>query len=131
MSSTTRRDFLKQSALASAGTILVGFQLPVFAKKQALVTDAFIRLELDGAVTLMMNHAEFGNGAYTSLSMMVAEELDLDWQTIKLEAAPTEQRYYSPLFGEYLTAGSVSTASSFMPMREAGARTRQLLFLKS
>ena len=127
MSSTTRRDFLKQSALASAGTILVGFQLPVFAKKQALVTDAFIRLELDGAVTLMMNHAEFGNGAYTSLSMMVAEELDLDWQTIKLEAAPTEQRYYSPLFGEYLTAGSVSTASSFMPMREAGARTRQLL----
>ena len=76
MSSTTRRDFLKQSALASAGTILVGFQLPVFAKKQALITDAFIRLELDGAVTLMMNHAEFGNGAYTSLSMMVAEELD-------------------------------------------------------
>ncbi len=127
-----RRVFLKQSAI-SAGFLLVGVQLPATSvpgprgQVERLVTDAFIRLAPDNAVTILMNHAEFGNGAYTSLSMMVAEELDLDWERINLEAAPTEPEYYSPLFGEYLTAGSVSTASSFMPMRLAGARTRSLL----
>ena len=127
-----RRRFLKQSAL-SAGFLLVGVQLPVKSSASMggedgqLVTDAFVRLALDNSVTILMNHSEFGNGAYTSLSMMVAEELDLDWELINLEAAPTEAQYYSPLFGEYLTAGSVSTASSFMPMRLAGARTRALL----
>ena len=127
-----RRAFLKQSAI-SAGFLLIGVQVPgVSASRRVghgdqLVTDAFVRLAPDNSVTLLMNHAEFGNGAYTSLSMMVAEELDLDWELISLEAAPTEPEYYSPLFGEYLTAGSVSTASSFMPMRLAGARTRSLL----
>ena len=127
-----RRRFIKQSALG-AGFLLVGVQLParsstrVTGKDAQLVTDAFIRLAPNNSVTILMNHSEFGNGAYTSLSMMVAEELDLDWDLINLEAAPTETQYYSPLFGEYLTAGSVSTASSFMPMRLAGARTRALL----
>ncbi|SVA93541.1 uncharacterized protein METZ01_LOCUS146395, partial [marine metagenome] len=50
------------------------------------VTDAFIRLAPNNSVTILMNHSEFGNGAYTSLSMMVAEELDLDWDLINLEA---------------------------------------------
>ena len=127
-----RRQFLQKSAI-SAGVLLVGVQIPSRANTAAamndapLVTDAFIRLSPDNAATILMNHSEFGNGAYTSLSMMVAEELDLDWNTIRLEAAPTEAQYYSPLFGEYLTAGSVSTASSFMPMRIAGAKTRALL----
>ena len=127
-----RRRFIKQSALG-AGFLLVGVQLParsstrVAGNDAQLVTDAFIRLAPNNSVTILMNHSEFGNGAYTSLSMMVAEELDLDWDLINLEAAPTETQYYSPLFGEYLTAGSVSTASSFMPMRLAGARTRALL----
>ena len=127
-----RRDFLKQSALG-AGFLLVGAQLPVKSSVRVgdtdgqLIADAFIKLAPDNSATILMNHSEFGNGAYTSLSMMVAEELDLSWELINLEAAPTETQYYSPLFREYLTAGSVSTASSFMPMRVAGARTRALL----
>ena len=97
-----RRVFLKQSAI-SAGFLLVGVQLPATSvpgprgQVERLVTDAFIRLAPDNVITILMNHAEFGNGAYTSLSMMVAEELDLDWELINLEAAPTEPEYYSPL----------------------------------
>ena len=93
-----RRAFLKQSAI-SAGFLLIGVQVPgVSASRRVghveqLVTDAFVRLAPDNSVTLLMNHAEFGNGAYTSLSMMVAEELDLDWELISLEAAPTEPEY--------------------------------------
>ena len=86
------------------------------ATASGLMADAFIRIDVNNTITLMMNHAEFGNGVYTSLAMMVAEELDFDWQTLKWEAAPTEARYFSPIFGEYLTAGSVSTAGALKPM---------------
>ena len=136
MNSFTRRSFLQSSSI-SAGALLVGFQLPLISKaassassnaeNSALVTDAFIRINPDNSTTILMNHAEFGNGAYTSLAMMVAEELELDWESIRLESAPTEPQYYSPLFGEYLTAGSVSTASAYLPMRTAGAKTKALL----
>lgn len=128
-----RRSFLKSTGLLTAGSLLVGFEIPLMgqprlpATASGLMADAFIRIDVNNTITLMMNHAEFGNGVYTSLAMMVAEELDFDWQTLKWEAAPTEARYFSPIFGEYLTAGSVSTAGALKPMREAGAKTRQLL----
>ena len=120
--------------MLATGSLLVGFELPyslASAPKSSgaasLMTDAFIRIDRDNTITVLMNHAEFGNGVYTSLAMMVAEELDIDWQRLQWEAAPTEPRYYSPIFGEYLTAGSVSTAGAFMPMRTAGAKTKALL----
>jgi len=132
----SRRRFLKRSTLLASGSLLVGFQIPVQAANKpaayqdsltSLMADAFIRIDSDNTVTLLMNHAEFGNGVYTSMAMMVAEELDIDWQLLRWEAAPTEPRYYSPIFGEYLTAGSVSTAGAFIPMRTAGAKTQALL----
>ena len=137
MNTLTRRHFIRSSSMG-AGALLVGFQLPALGNSpkslerlegaaKPLMTDAFIRINPDNTTTVLMNHAEFGNGAYTSLAMMIAEELPLDWDTIRIEAAPTEKQYYSPLFGEYLTAGSVSTASSLIPMRTAGAKTRALL----
>ena len=61
------------------------------------------------------------------MSMMLAEELDVDYRSIALEAAPTTPEYYSPLFREYLTAGSVTTGSTFIPMRTAGAKARAML----
>ncbi|MGB1756828.1 MAG: molybdopterin cofactor-binding domain-containing protein [Pseudomonadales bacterium] len=129
----SRRSFLKSTSLLTAGSLIVGFEIPLKAatrvstEQSGLMADAFIRIDPDNTITLMMNHAEFGNGVYTSLAMMVAEELDFEWQTLKWEAAPTEARYFSPIFGEYLTAGSVSTAGALLPMRQAGAKTRLLL----
>ncbi|MDB2509727.1 molybdopterin-dependent oxidoreductase [Pseudomonadales bacterium] len=130
----SRRTFLRSSSMLATGSLLVGFELPYSlasapkaSSAASLMTDAFIRIDRDNTITVLMNHAEFGNGVYTSLAMMVAEELDIDWQRLRWEAAPTEPRYYSPIFGEYLTAGSVSTAGAFMPMRTAGAKTKALL----
>ena len=61
------------------------------------------------------------------MSMMLAEELDVDYRSIALEAALTTPEYYSPLFREYLTAGSVTTGSTSVPMRTAGAKARAML----
>ena len=81
----SRRRFLKRSTLLASGSLLVGFQIPVQAANKpaayqdsltSLMADAFIRIDSDNTVTLLMNHAEFGNGVYTSMAMMVAEELD-------------------------------------------------------
>ncbi|GIR14858.1 MAG: hypothetical protein CM15mP25_6130 [Gammaproteobacteria bacterium] len=72
---------------------------------------------------MLANNSEFGNGAYTVMSMMLAEELDVDYRSIALEAAPTTPEYYSPLFREYLTAGSVTTGSTFIPCARRGQST--------
>lgn len=126
----SRRGFIKATSL-SAGSLMFGLHLP--ARASAVASDApvqintFIRIDPDNTITLLMNHSEFGNGAYTSLPMMVAEELDAAWDSIKLEPAPTSPEFYSPIFGEYLTAGSVSTGSSYMPLRTAGAQARAML----
>ena len=73
--------------MLATGSLLVGFELPyslASAPKPSgaasLMADAFIRIDRDNTITVLMNHAEFGNGVYTSLAMMVAEELDIDWQ---------------------------------------------------
>ena len=136
-STLNRRQFLQQGTILTSGSFILGFQVPVQADSKVtvsaplgsepLMTDAFIRIDTDNTITLLMNHAEFGNGVYTSVAMMVAEELDIDWELLRWEAAPTEPAYFSPIFGEYLTAGSVSTAGAFVPMRIAGAKTRALL----
>ena len=88
-SDPSRRTFLKSSSMLATGSLLVGFELPyslASAPKSSgaasLMTDAFIRIDRDNTITVLMNHAEFGNGVYTSLAMMVAEELDIDWQRI-------------------------------------------------
>ena len=94
MNTLTRRHFIRSSSMG-AGALLVGFQLPALGNSpkslkrlegaaKPLMTDAFIRINPDNTTTVLMNHAEFGNGAYTSLAMMIAEELPLDWDTIRL-----------------------------------------------
>ncbi len=128
----SRRSFVKATTL-SAGSLMFGLYLPArsataaTAASETLQVNTFIRIDPDNTVTLLINHSEFGNGAYTSLPMMVAEELDAAWASIKLEPAPTSPEYFSPIFGEYLTAGSVSTGSSWLPLRTAGAQARAML----
>ena len=89
--------------------------------------NSFVRIDPSNVITMLANNSEFGNGAYTVMSMMLAEELDVDYRSIALEAAPTSPEYYSPLFREYLTAGSLTTGSTYMPMRTAGAKARAML----
>jgi isoquinoline 1-oxidoreductase beta subunit len=132
----SRRRFIKTSGAAAASLVL-GMHLAVPGRAAQVSStetssqflNTFLRLDPDNTITLLMNHSEFGNGAYTSLTMMVAEELDAEWESIKLEQAPTSPEYYSPLFGEYLTAGSLTTGSSWMPLRSAGAQARAMLML--
>ncbi len=127
----SRRAFIKGTGSAAA-SLLLGFHVAPRVRAGAPAApgpaqlNSFLRIDPDNTITLLMNHSEFGNGAYTSLSMMVAEELDAAWERILLEAAPTRPEYYSPIFGEYLTAGSVTTGGSWLPMRTAGAQARAM-----
>ncbi|MEL0163161.1 MAG: molybdopterin cofactor-binding domain-containing protein, partial [Halieaceae bacterium] len=99
----------------------------VHASTAGSMMNSFVRIDPSNVITMLANNSEFGNGAYTVMSMMLAEELDVDYRSIALEAAPTTPEYYSPLFREYLTAGSVTTGSTFIPMRTAGAKARAML----
>jgi len=123
----SRRRFVQ-----ATGALIFSAQCPVtFSTKARAATssmmNSFVRIDPSNAITMLANHSEFGNGAYTVMSMMLAEELDVDYRSIGLEAAPTTPEYYSPLFREYLTAGSVTTGSTYMPMRTAGAKARAML----
>ncbi len=130
-SGISRRTFVKAASTA-AGSLLVGIHLPASSEQkrmplQQTVMNSFIRIDNDNTITLLANHSEFGNGAYTIMPMMVAEELDVPYEKIRLEPAPTRPEYYSPIFREYLTAGSVTTGSCWIPLRTAGAKARAML----
>ncbi len=126
----SRRGFIIGSG-ASVGSLLLGVSVAgtaraKLAQVQPKQLNTFLRIDPDNTITLMMNQSEFGNGAYTSLTMMVAEELDANWDDIQLETAPTSPEYYSPIFGEYLTAGSITTAGAWIQLRTAGAQARSM-----
>lgn len=93
--------------------------------------DAYVRIAPDGVVTLRMPAAEMGQGVYTSLPMLLAEELDCDWRQVRAESAPTHADYNRPLgyFGleEQLTGGSFSVRNYWGPLRKAGATARAML----
>jgi isoquinoline 1-oxidoreductase beta subunit len=127
---TTRRSFL--TATASTGAALVvGFQLPMGAfaqdapppeRKPPNPFNAWIRIDKDGAVTLTVAKSEMGQGVFTSLPMILAEELDVDWTRVRIEQAPTDPSIY-----EHGTGGSGSIRTSWLPLRQAAAAARQML----
>lgn len=130
----TRRGFLKGSA-AVAASLVIGVHLPGRAKAQtAAATDAafspnaFVRINQDSIVTVIVKHIEFGQGPVTGLSTLVAEELDADWEQMRAELAPANtEKYANKLFGLQGTGGSTAMASSYEPMRQAGAAARAVL----
>jgi isoquinoline 1-oxidoreductase subunit beta len=90
--------------------------------------NAFIRIDADGAVRLVMPSVEMGQGIYTGACMMLAEELDVGLDQIKVEhSPPNEQLYANPFLGSQVTGGSTSTRSQWQVLREAGAVARTLL----
>ena len=125
-----RRDFLKSGAAAGIG-LLIGFHLDARAatdpaeeqeKKPVNPFDAWVRITPDNRVTLILGKSEMGQGAMTVLPMILAEELSVDWNQVRVEQAPTNPKVY-----DHGTGGSGSVAGSWLPLRRAGAAAREML----
>jgi isoquinoline 1-oxidoreductase subunit beta len=132
----SRRSFIKSTALV-AGGLVVAFSIPQ-AKRfmgvaQAAETltlpppNAFLRIGADDSITVMLAHSEMGQGIWTTLPMLIADELDADWSKIKVEHAPAAPSYVHTAYGIQITGGSSTTWSEFERYRQAGALTRALL----
>jgi isoquinoline 1-oxidoreductase subunit beta len=126
----TRRSFLQTTALL-AGTLVVGFRLdgrPATAA-EALAPDAFIRIAPDNTITIISKHTELGQGTYSGLATILAEEMDADWGQIRVESAPADAKRYGNRLagGVQMTGGSTSMAGAWDEMRRAGATARAML----
>src|SRR5438477_3001073 len=127
----SRRDFVKTGAAAGGG-LIIGLYLPVGnrianAQQKTFAPNAFIRIGTDESVTVIVNHSEMGQGVYTALPMLVAEELDADWSKVRVESAPVAAAYNHTAFGMQMTGGSTSTWSEYDRLRKAGATARAML----
>ena len=130
-----RRDFLKTAATLS-GSLCIAAYVPELAagvREQATVgagvfaPNAFVRIAPDETVTVIANHSEMGQGIYTSLPMLLNEELEADWSRIKVEAAPVDPAYNHTVFGIQMTGGSTTTPSEWERFRKMGAMARMML----
>ncbi|MGC2062364.1 MAG: xanthine dehydrogenase family protein molybdopterin-binding subunit [Thermodesulfovibrionales bacterium] len=129
----SRRDFLKTGVMVGGGLIL-GFSLPdavpagTGKATQSFSQNAFIRIGTDDLVTVIVNKSEMGQGVYTSLPMLIAEELECDWSKIRIEPAPVAPEYNHTAWGTLQgTGGSSSVRSSWDQFRKAGAAARTML----
>lgn len=130
-----RRKFIKGSA-AVAGGLVIGFYLPIKGgrayaaeakPKPTYPPDAFIRIAPDDSITIVINKSEMGQGVYTSLTMLIAEELEADWSRISVVSAPVAAVYNHTAYGMQMTGGSSSIPSSWEQLRRVGATARLLL----
>src|SRR5215472_16048733 len=126
----SRRVFLKAGAAAGGG-LLLSFAVDDGDADAAVETfepNAFIRIHRDGAVTLVMPQVEMGQGTYTSMPMLIAEELEVELSQVRLEhAPPNEKLYANPLLGVQATGNSNAMRGAWKPLREAGASARLML----
>jgi isoquinoline 1-oxidoreductase beta subunit len=146
-SSLSRRQFLVMTAGAGAGLTL-GMVLPVCSREEPVQSqagpgkaggevmaatrfepNAFVRIGTDNRVTVIIKHLEMGQGTYTGLATLVAEELDAAWSQIDVEGAPADANTYNNLFWGKVqgTGGSTAIANSYEQMRKAGAAAREML----
>lgn len=128
----SRRAFLKAgSGLALAiqmPVLLAAEAAPAQAEPLTAQPSAFVRIGTDNTVTVIAKHVEMGQGAYTGLATLVAEELDADWAQVRVEGAPADNKRYANLkIGLQLTGGSTAMANSFTQMRQVGAAARAML----
>ena len=131
--SLSRRTFLVTTAAAGGG-LLLGVCLPrtigayAQASDETLAPNAFVRIRPDDTITLVMPQVEMGQGTYTSMSMLIAEELEVDLAKVGVEAAPADNKLYAnPLIGFQVTGGSTSVMGYWEPLRRAGATARVML----
>src|SRR3954471_21144450 len=127
----SRRRFLASAATLGGGLVL-SLSLP-FGQSEAaasgdFVPNAFIRIGGDGQVVLTMPYVEMGQGTYTSIPMLIAEELEVNLKQVRLEhAPPNEKRYANPLLGVQATGNSNAVRGAWQPLRQAGAIARTML----
>jgi isoquinoline 1-oxidoreductase subunit beta len=127
----SRRGFLQVGAVAGGG-LMLSFSLP-FGNREAKAADvfvpnAFIRIGSDGQIVLTMPYVEMGQGTYTSIPMLIAEELEVDLKQIRLEhAPPNEKLYANPLLGVQATGNSNAIRGAWQPLRQAGAAAKTML----
>lgn len=131
----------RRSLLTGAGALVIGFHLPRAARAQSgagaayrpggnatFAPNAFIRVAPDSTVTVLVKHIEFGQGPFTGLATLAAEEMDAAWSQMRAEHSPADVKLYANLlFGVQGTGGSTAIANSWDQMRKAGAAARVML----
>jgi isoquinoline 1-oxidoreductase beta subunit len=138
----SRRDFLAVTATgvlgamaATGGGLQLGFGLPARAEirdtlttQSAFAPNAFLRIDRTGKVTFVMPVIEMGQGTYTSVPMLIAEELEVDVDKVSIEHSPPDDKIYvNPLIGVQMTGGSTAIRGTYIPLRRAGATARVML----
>jgi isoquinoline 1-oxidoreductase beta subunit len=130
----SRRRFL-QTGGAITGGLLISFFIPASAKKLGggptgntmFAPNAYLNILPDNNIKILLSHVEMGQGVWTTLPMLIAEELDCEWNKITVEHAPPGQPFMHTVYGIQITGGSSSTWSEFERYRNAGATARALL----
>ncbi len=129
---TTRREFLKSSAFASGAAVL-GMYLPGLGGQEAKAADsvhtlnAWVHIADDNTITLISYMSEMGQGVFTSLPMLIAEELNVDLSTVKVATAPANPAYVNGLLGAQITGGSTAIRDAWEKLRIGGAQVREML----
>jgi isoquinoline 1-oxidoreductase beta subunit len=132
-----RRSFLKATIVAG-GALVIGAALPIRSRAEERFNlaaepaanfqpNAFIRIAPDGKVTITVGQAEMGQGVLTSLPMIVADELEVDWKDVSYEHGPAGKEFVNPAFGAQITGGSASVKGFFLPLRKSAATVREML----
>jgi isoquinoline 1-oxidoreductase subunit beta len=130
----SRRSFLRAGAAAGGG-LMLSLSLPLTnsdaeaAGAEEFAPNAFIRIAGDGQVVLTMPYVEMGQGTYTAIPMLIAEELEVDLEQVQLEHAPPNEKLYgNPLLGGIQATGnSNAIRAAWQPLRQAGASARTML----
>jgi len=134
----TRRAFLKGAGTVGALVLTIGFEWAGTTRRAAAIAaaaggapfapNAFLRIGADDSITVIAKHLEMGQGAYTGIATIVAEELDADWTRVRVESAPADaKRYANFAFGMQGTGGSSAMANSWPQLHDAGAKARAML----
>lgn len=127
-----RRDFLKVSALAGGG-LIIGLTLPGCGKRKPAAAaaggmpNAWLKIGGDNRITVLVDRSEMGQGVYTALPMLLAEELEVPLAAIAIESAPPGDVYINALLGGQITGGSTSVRDAWEKLRLAGAQARVML----
>src|SRR4029079_18256390 len=123
----SRRAFLHSAAVAG-GILLVDIRVPLRAADGNVneIIAGWIRIDVDGNLTLLMNATEMGQGAQSGLAQILAEELGLDWSQVRIDFAPIDREHYG-VWETYQTGGSGSIRGMFDRLRQAGAAARTML----